>query len=55
MAGDFTRLANKSRIELVRKGRKIQISYDELKKITDPARKLYVEPDDVIEVGQSVF
>jgi len=55
MAGDFTRLASKSKIELVRKGKRTVLSYDDLKKITDPAKKVYVEPDDVIDVGQTIF
>jgi len=55
LAGDFTRLAAKSRIELVRKGKRTVLSYDELKKITDPAKKIYVEPDDIIDVAQTIL
>jgi len=55
MAGDFNRYANKSRIELRRRGKSYPLSYDDLKRITDPAKKFFVEPDDVIEVGESKF
>ena len=55
MAGDFSRLAKKSEIELRRKGQSVKFSYDDLRKITDPAKKVYVEPDDVVEVGITIF
>lgn len=55
MAGDFSRLAKKSEIELRRKGKSVKFSYDDLRKITDPAKKVYVEPDDVVEVGITIF
>lgn len=55
MAGGFTRLASKRKIELVRKGKRTVFSYDDLKNITDPAKKVYVEPDDIIDVGQTIF
>lgn len=55
LAGDFTRNAKKSHIELRRKGTRVAYSYDELKKISDPAKKVFVQPDDFIEVGISIF
>ena len=53
LAGDFSRLARKSQIDLLRKGKKVTFSYDKLKEISDPAKKVYVEPDDIIEVATS--
>ncbi|MBL9173439.1 MAG: polysaccharide biosynthesis/export family protein [Verrucomicrobiales bacterium] len=55
MAGDFNRVAKKSAIELRRKGKSVKFSYDDLRKITDPAKKVYVEPDDVVEVDITIF
>jgi protein involved in polysaccharide export with SLBB domain len=55
LAGDFNRYANKSRIELRRRGQNTRYSYDDLRKLTDPAKKVYVEPDDVIDVAESKF
>ena len=55
MAGDFNRYANKSRIELRRRGKSYPLSDDDGKRITDPAKKFLVEPDEGIEVGESKF
>lgn len=51
-AGDFSRLANKNKIELRRKEKVTRYSYDDLKK---PDGRVYVEPEDVIEVAESKF
>jgi polysaccharide biosynthesis/export protein len=55
LAGDFNRYANRDRIELRRKGQAIRYSYNDLKKLTDPTKKVYVEPDDVIDVAETIF
>lgn len=55
LAGDFNRYAKKSQIELRRRGQNLRYAYDDLRKLTDPTKKIYVEPDDVIEVGETVF
>lgn len=55
LAGDFNRYANKDRIEIRRRGQNTRYSYNELRKLTDPDKKIYVEPDDVIDVGESRF
>ncbi len=56
-ARDFTPKANKKRIELNRKGfaKPKVYTYDELKKETDDAKKIYVEADDVVDVGESIL
>jgi polysaccharide biosynthesis/export protein VpsN len=51
-AGDFNPKAKKSQIELRRKDSTKQFTYDQLRK---PEGKVYVEPDDVIWVAESVF
>jgi polysaccharide biosynthesis/export protein len=51
-AGDFSRLANKNKIELRRKDKVSKYSYDDLKKADG---RVYVEPEDVIEVAQSIL
>src|SRR6266516_8026401 len=45
-AGDLTNVANKNRIEVSRNGRTHKFTLDELKKQTDPEKKLWLEPGD---------
>jgi polysaccharide export outer membrane protein len=55
-AGGLSQLASKSKIELTRKGKKPQTyKFDELRKETDPAKKIWLEPGDIIYVGESFF
>ncbi len=54
-AGDLTNVANKNRIEVSRNGRTHKFTLDELKKQTDPEKKLWLEPGDVIFVHESFF
>lgn len=51
-AGDFTRLANKRKIELRRKEGTKRYSYEDLKK---PDNRIVVQPEDVIWVDESVL
>lgn len=55
MAGDLSRNASKGGIELTRKGQKNKFTYDELKTNTDPEKRFFVEPDDVIEIKERIF
>ena len=53
-AGDLTEKANPNRIEVSREGRKLLVfKWDELKKITDPAKKFWLLPDDRITVHET--
>ncbi len=52
-AGGFNREANRNRIELNRNGKTRTLKYDQLRKETDPAKKIWVEPGDVITVRES--
>jgi protein involved in polysaccharide export with SLBB domain len=54
MAGDFTRLAQKNKIEVRRNGETIKFKFDELKN-ADPAKRFYLQPDDVIYVPERVL
>ena len=54
-AGDLTKVANKNRIEVSRKGKTHKFTLDELKKQTDPEKKFWLEPGDVIFVHESFF
>ncbi len=54
-AGGLTRLASKGGILLTRKGATTKYKWDDLIKIQDPAKKIWLEPDDVIDVKPSVF
>jgi protein involved in polysaccharide export with SLBB domain len=54
-AGGFSPTANKSKIELTRKGKTTRYKFDELRKETDPKKKIALEPDDVIYVTESFF
>lgn len=51
-AGDFNPKAKKSQIELRRKDKTMQFTYEQLRK---PEGKIFVEPDDVIWVAESKF
>ena len=55
LAGDFSRYANKNKIELRRRGTTTSYRYKDLKKMTDPSKRVYVEADDVIDVAESQF
>ena len=54
-AGDLTKSANKNRIEVSRKGETRKFTLDELKKESDPKKKFWLEPGDVIYVHESFF
>ena len=54
-ARDLTRNANSRAIELNRRGQVYKFTYDDLKKNSDPDKKFYLEPDDVIEVKERIF
>ena len=54
-AGDLTPLAQKNKIELKR-GTEVRIlKYDELKGATDPSKRIFVKPSDVIFVPEKLF
>lgn len=54
-AGDLAKSANKNRIEVSRKGETRKFTLDELKKESDPKKKFWLEPGDVIYVHESFF
>jgi protein involved in polysaccharide export with SLBB domain len=54
-AGDLTKSANKNRIEVSRKGKTQKFTLDDLKKDTNPEKKFWLEPGDVIYVHESFF
>lgn len=54
-AGGFTPNANQHKIQLYRKGQKTQYKLDQLLKLTDPAKKIWLEPGDVIYVPERLF
>lgn len=54
-AGGFDPRASKSKIELTRKGKTTKYKFDELRKETDLNKKIWLEPGDVIYVGESVI
>jgi polysaccharide export outer membrane protein len=54
-AQGLTNLADKDKITLTRKGKSQKLSLTKLKEITDPSKRVWVESDDIIEVGQSIF
>src|SRR6266568_4716302 len=54
-AGDLAKSANKNRIEVSRKGKTQTFTLDGLKKDTNPDKKLWLEPGDVIYVHESFF
>jgi len=54
-AGGFTKLAKTSKIDLTRAGVTKTHNLDRLKKETDPAKKVWLQPDDLIYVHESAF
>jgi polysaccharide export outer membrane protein len=54
-AGGLTNLANKNKISITRKGKTETYSLNQLKDIKDQAKRVWVEPDDLVEVPQTVF
>jgi protein involved in polysaccharide export with SLBB domain len=54
-AGDFHPQANKSRIQLNRAGKTTFYRFDDLVKVKDARKKVWVEPGDVIYVHESFW
>jgi polysaccharide export outer membrane protein len=54
-AGGLTRVANQNRIEFSRQGQVQTFSLDQLKKTSDPAKKIILEPGDTISVRESTW
>lgn len=53
-AGGLTRLA-KNEVEFTRDGKREKFSLDRLKKESDPAKKIWLKPGDILEVKEAVF
>ena len=54
-AGGFTKLARTSKIDLTRAGVTQTYDLEKLKKETNPAKKIWLSPDDLIYVHESAF
>lgn len=54
-AGDVTRSGNRKKIQLSRKGISKIYNLDDLMKITESEEQIYVEPDDIVNVPQSIL
>jgi polysaccharide export outer membrane protein len=55
-AGSLAKGGDPNKIWFTRRGKeKIKLSMDQLSRITDPTKMLYVQPGDVIDVGEKVF
>jgi len=54
-AGGLTRVANQNRIEFSRQGHVQTFSLNQLKKTSDPAKKIILEPGDTISVRESTW
>ena len=55
LAGGLTKNASKSRIEVTRNGKIQKFSYEDLRKIDDPEKKYWLQADDLIQIGESIF
>jgi polysaccharide export outer membrane protein len=53
-AGGLTRLA-KNEVEFTRDGKRQTFKLDQLKKESDPAKKIWLRPGDILEVKEAVF
>lgn len=55
-AGSIAKGGDPNKIFFTRRGKeKVKLSLDQLSRVTDPAKQLYVQPGDVIDVGEKVF
>jgi protein involved in polysaccharide export with SLBB domain len=55
-AGSIAKGGDPNKIYFSRRGKeKVKLSLDQLSRVTDPAKQLYVQPGDVIDVGEKVF
>ena len=54
-AGGFTKLARTSKIDLTRAGVTQTYDLEKLKRETNPAKKIWLSPDDLIYVHESAF
>lgn len=54
-ASGFSPLANKNKIDLSRNGKTITYKFDQLIRVKDPTKKVWLEPGDVIYVHESFF
>ena len=54
-AGGFDRTASRDKIDFTRKGKTTRYKFDQLRKETDPSKKIWLEPGDVIYVGEAII
>lgn len=54
-AGGLAVAASENKITLTRKGKSTTYKLKQLKEITDPAQRVLVEADDLIQVGESIL
>ncbi|MBI4659615.1 MAG: polysaccharide export protein [Verrucomicrobia bacterium] len=54
-AGGFTSNANKNKIQLTRNGQTTTYKFDELRKVSDPRKKVWLEPGDIVYVPERIF
>ncbi|MHC1766573.1 MAG: polysaccharide biosynthesis/export family protein [Verrucomicrobiia bacterium] len=54
-AGGFSQVANKNKIDLSRSGKTIRYQFDDLIKVRDPKKKVWLEPGDVVYVHERFF
>ncbi len=54
-AGGLTKLANENKIQFTHAGKTQTFSIEELKKVTDPSKIVYVEPGDIIQTIEKLF
>ncbi len=54
-AGGMTKFANENKIKLTRAGKTQTLSLEELKKVVEPEKTIFVEPGDLIEITERVF
>jgi polysaccharide export outer membrane protein len=54
IAGGTTRLA-KDQVEFTRDGKKETYTMEKLKRVSDPAKRIYLQPGDLIEVREGMF
>ena len=55
-AGSLAKGGDPNKIFFSRRGKeKVKLNLEQLSKVTDPSKQIYVQPGDVIDVGEKVF
>lgn len=55
MAEDFSRVANRKKIDVLRNGRTFKFTFDQLRNVANEKDQFFLRPGDIVNVGESFF